>query len=426
MHKFNIKFLIYLPIIFFFLPAFSFFIPGLHGVYSYFFITLYITVILMFLIDTKYVIDKLIQICRITPMKYFILSLIFATLSSIALSLLGVTSFSITLRSFILRIILCILPLFIYFICILDKYISLKKFIKIFLFLLWIDLIIVFFAYIGQFFNISIINDLFDFFANARHLSTKYGAIDMQASLYEANNLPRLDNLFEEPAMYAQFLFLCLPIIYAFSNTKLKIFKNVVFNKIFKITFIPFCWISIILTLSPIFLILSLLITIIYYWKSIFIFTKKYLIFIFTCMFGLILYIKTIDFSDTYIARIINIMLNVRSFNDFILIEPSLATRVISYINIFAIFLKNPLLGVGMGNISNASIMYPQFLNSPVPFTSEIIFKTQMLLKTENKVFLNVNFLYTLLAEIGIIAASFFIYFYYLLIKKIYIIRKNI
>ena len=418
--KFNIKWLLYLPILFFFLPGFSFYLPGLKGIYKFFYISLYFSFVVIFIFDKKYFINKLINICKKTPLIYFVVFLLFIALNSLLLSLFGITTISQTIRSIIMQIILCILPTIIYFIYIVKKYIGLKKFIKIFMFLFWINLVLGLIAYFGRWFEITIINSIFDFLNNARTLEIQIlGAAAGQTPEISFQLEKRLCGLFEEPGYLGQFLFIFLPFVYTFSGTKVKLYNNNIFNKIFKITLVPLTWINIILTLSPITLVFAGIISFIYYFQQILNLIKKYYIVITVLIYLIIAIVKKIDFSETYIARIINIIINIHSFEDFILIEPSLATRVASYINEFQIFLHHPFTGVGIGNLKN--YMYAQFLNSPVPLTPEIITKTKLIIQMGGGAMFNIGFMYALLAENGIFAYSILVCFY---IKIFYFINK--
>lgn len=415
MQYINIKPLILIPLILFFLPAFALYIPGFNGVYLFFYFTIYLCLIIFLLKDNNIFIKNLINIIKNTPLKYLTLTFILIIINSLFVALIGVSSFGQSIRSIIIRLFLAIIPIILFYCYTLTKYISLKKFIKIFLFLYWLNLIIGFIAYLGQFFDIEIINNIFDFFANARLLSEMHGDIQLiQVSNYEAFGLPRLDNLHEEPSYYAQFLFLFLPFAYSYGKTKVKIYKNIFLNLLIKKTLIPFTWLSLILTFSPIFLIFGILITIIYFYKEILYLIRKYFIFLTMVIFTILFLISRIDLSETYLSRILNVLTNIKSFDDFILVEPSLATRIVSYINTFCLFLKNFFVGVGIGNIPN--LIDEQYLTSPVSLTPEIISKNNMLINT-SKGFCNIGFIYAYLAENGIVITSILIFFYYKIIK---------
>lgn len=421
--NFNLKInnLLFLPIILIFFPAFVFWIPFLKGAYLYFFIVLYLCIGTILVLNGKNLVRKFIKITKNTPLKIFFIALLLMTINSIFLMIVGKSSFS-NIRSLILQFALFIIPIIFYFVCIINEYISYKNCIRLFLLLFWIILNIGFISYIGQLFNIEIVNTFFDFFANERILSVANTKIEMQVSNYEAFGLPRLDNLFAEPSFYARFLFMFLPFIYAFSQSRHRIVNNKVWNFIIKKTMIPFTLISIILTFSPIYLILTIILTGIYYFNNIRLIIKKYYIYFIIALLIICIILKRVDLSETYLSRIFNTLENIKSFEDFILIEPSFATRVVSYINSICVFLQHPFIGVGFGNLTAYDVMYKQYLSSPVPLTPEIITKTNAILYDTNRVFINRGYLYSLLAENGFFISVLMLYFYiklYMLLAKI-------
>lgn len=416
--KLCLKPFLYLPIILFFFPQFAFTLPGLKGTYLYFFVVLYILLGLLLYKDRTKIIGNFINFIKLTPFKYYVIVLVATIFSTLCASFIGLTTYSQNIHSIIFQILLYILPIFIYFSHVIDGYISYEDFIKFFVLLLWINLIIGFIAFIGQFFDIKIINSIFDFFANSRLLKVNLG-IDAQVNVsnYVAFGLPRLDGLHEEPSYYARFLYLFLPFVYSFSNNQYKIVKNKNIDKLIHVTFIPFAWINIILTFSPIYLILSSTITIIYYFKEILLLVKKYSILIICLLLIVITLVVSIDLSETYLSRIINILANVHSFADFIIIEPSLATRIITFVNTFCVFLQHPIFGVGMGNIQ--AYMYNQYLNSPLPLTPEIISKTSITVAASGYAFFMQNYITAILAESGIFVFCIYVYYYSKLFKVI-------
>lgn len=424
MQKLSVKPLILLPIIFIFLPAFTFWIPFLNAGYLYFFMFLYIAIGLLFITNYKYCITRLVSVYSLTPLKYFCWFLGLMILNSILLGICGKINILNCIRSIIMQIFLFAFPIIIYFTCTIEKYLSLKRFVKIFISLFWIMLIMGFIAYIGQYFEIELINNIFDFLANARIIRyEKLGRIS-DATNYVAFGLPRLDNLFEEPSFYARFLFLFLPMVYSFGLTKITIYKNNILNFVIKRTLIPFTWLNIILTLSPIFLLFNVIITLIYFSNELIFLIKKHFIFIISLIIVLFIFLFKIDLSETYLSRILNVLLHVRSFDDFILIEPSLATRICTYVNSFILFLKHPITGVGLGNIQQAIV--EQFYNSPINLPPEIIYKIDFAIETNTRYSYNANYIIDLIAINGFFIFSLFVYFYYKLLRSIYCIYTKI
>ena len=411
----NVKKLLFLPIILLFLPAFALnmtFLGGAYAVYPYFFLALYAALIIVFALNLDTFTKKILKVIKSTPLKIYLLYVLISVLSTFVLSLVGVASLLNTIRYILVHYILCIFPVFLYFIFIIDKYITYDNFIKIFVRLFYVMLILGLIAYVGRFFNIELINSIFDFFANVRMIkftNIGYGGI---ASGYEAYGLPRLDGLFEEPSFYARFMYVFLPLIYSVTLSKIRLYRNHHVNNFVKATIIPLAWLNLILTQSPIYLILFFFITLAYFYKNIISFIKHHIIIFTSFSIFLILMISifylSFDLRDTYLARIINTVTSA-SFDDFIMGEQSLGGRIVCFINLFIIFLKHPFTGVGLGNLSN--IMFQQLLSSPVVLTPEITQNMLTAIQTKQKFIFNSNLLFADLAQYGFIIFGIFIWF---------------
>jgi len=422
--KISFNYLIYIPFILLFLPAFAVNIPGI-GIYAIFYIALYVALAILIAKDYKAFVSKINRIIKSTPLKYFLIGIGIFILDSIILSFFGITTFEQTFRSIILRVVLRYFAVFAFFIYVIDKYISYEKFFKFFVFLFWINLVIGFISYIGQFFNIEFINLIFDFFANQRLITANsIGLINSGniQSNYTSFGLPRLDNLCEEPSFYARFLFMYLPFTYVIANSKVRIFKNFLFNKIAKSTLIPFVWISVILTQSPIYLVLFLIITLIYYYKQIIKFLIKFwYIFVFS-IFTVVIVLNSINFEDSYLSRILNILSNVKTFEDLIIIEPSLATRFSNFYNSLCVFLKFPLTGVGIANLPTYQL--EQMIKSSLTLTPENMSQINFAIANKVKIHFNSALIYDLLASGGVIIFGIYAYFHILLFTKLKKISK--
>ena len=414
--KFNLKTLLYFPLIFFFLPAFTLnltFLGGAYSVYPIFFLILYIALSVVFILKPKPFICKIKKVISSTPFKFYLIYVLVSILDSILLSVLGVASLGNTLRYILVHYILCIFPVFLYFIFIIDKYISYDNFIKIFTKLFYILMILGLIAYIGMFFNIEIIQSIFDFLANVRFIKFANIGYNGIASGYEAYGFPRLDCVFEEPSFYARFMFVFLPLIYSVATSKIKLYENNFANLFVKKTIIPLAWLNLILTQSPIYLILFFIITLLYFAKAIIVFVKRHIlifssIFVFAILCG-ILIILNVNFEDTYLSRIITTVTSA-SFEDFVLAEPSLGGRIVCFINLFQIFLKHPFMGVGLGNLSD--LMYHQLSASPVILTPEIYENMAVALQSKQKFVFNSNLFFADLAQYGFIIFGIFIFFH--------------
>jgi len=417
----NLKKLLYLPIILFFLPAFALNLPflgGAYAVYPYFYLALYACLAVVFALNSKTFALKIKKVINSTPFKIYLLYVLVSILDTIVLSFLGVASLGNTIRYIIVHYILCIFPVFLYFIFIIDKYISYDNFIKLFYKLFYILMILGLIAYVGRLFNIEIINSVFDFLANVRfikYVNVGYGGI---ASGYEAYGLPRLDCVFEEPSFYARFMFVFLPLIYSVTLSKIRIYKNYIVENIVKKTMIPLAWLNLILTQSPIYLLLFFFITFAYFLKDIITFIKRHIL-IFTILSvifisGFFIFVISVDFNDTFIARIITTLTSA-TFDDFVMAEQSLGGRIVCFINMFIIFLKHPFMGVGLGNL--ADTMYRQLSVSPVVITPEIAQNMQTSVQTKQRFLFTSNLFFADLAQYGFIVFSIFV-LYNVKIKK--------
>ena len=415
----NLRFILYLPIIFLFLPAFGFYMPAMKAVYQFFFIVLYASVFLVLVLDKKNIVEKSILLVKKTPIKHFLVFLFLIALDSIFMSIIGNGSIVQSIRSIIMQIFLFILPIVFFFTYIIDKYISYERFIRIFLMLIWLTLIVGIIGYLGELFNITFIDNVFDFFANTRLINPNgyYASIGMDLAHYKDFGIPRLDCLQQEPSFHARWLFIFLPLIYECSNKFVNVSVNKYLNYAIKKTIIPLAWINLILTLSPIYLVLSILLTIIMYFKKIIKIIKRFGIIIIIVIIPLAFKLNTIDLSNTYLVRILNVLTNIHSFEDFIVVEPSLAARVVCYINSFKIFLQHPVFGVGIGYFNDA--LYKAFLHSPVPLTAENIGKFQLASMTNSKMSYNSSIFFDNLATYGIFISGYFLFFYYQLFEII-------
>ncbi len=411
----NVKKLLYLPIILLFLPAFALnltFLGGAYAVYPYFFLALYAALVIVFALNLDTFTKKILKVIKSTPLKIYLLYVLISILDTFILSLVGVASLLNTIRYILVHYILCIFPVFLYFIFIIDKYITYDNYIKIFVRLFYVMLILGLISYAGRFFNIELINSIFDFFANVRIIkftNVGYGGI---SSGYEAYGLPRLDGLFEEPSFYARFMYVFLPLIYSVTLSKIKLYKNYFVNNFVKATIIPLAWLNLILTQSPIYLLLFFFITLVYFYKYIISLIKRHILlftsFLIFFVSMIFIFFLSVNFNDTYLARIINTVTS-SSFDDFVAEEQSLGGRIVCFINLFIIFLKHPLTGVGLGNLSD--IMYRQMLSSPVVLTPEIVQNMLTSIQTKQKFLFNSNLLFADLAQYGFIVFGIFVWF---------------
>ena len=317
---------------------------------------------------------------------------------------------------------LCICPMLFLYIYIVGKYIAVKKFFKTFIIIFLLILLVGLIAFLGQYFNISFINKFFDIVANSRLLAFEKGLKGFEQetlSNYIAFGLPRLDNLHEEPSFYARFLFVFLPLIYNISTVKQKLLKSGLLDRILKRTIYILAWLNLFLTFSPIFILLSCCITI-FHFKS---FIKKYWYIVLTIFSIFIIGLSLINLQETFLSRILIFITRIRSFSDFIAMEPSLAGRIIIYINLICIFFKNILFGVGFGQAF--FLIINQLASSPIDLTPGVQTKLLAALTTGSSLSYNTGFIYTVFCENGIFISILFMIFCKSLYVEINKIIKN-
>ena len=419
--KLNLKYLLLLPILLIFLPSFAIYLGKPILLYI---ITTVGLLFLVFLINFRKIKNKLYLLYKRTPFKYYIWTIILMIINSIGLHIISFSGLKHSIYAIFMFLLCSQVFIIFYFLYIIGNQISFKKFMKVFIFLFWLNLIIGIISWIGSLLEINIINNIFDFFANSRILADANNrnlVEGSRSSNYSSFGLPRLDNLFEEPSYYALFLFSFLPLVYEVARTKIKIFKNDLLNKSIKISIIPLTWLSLVLTMSPIYLVFSILLTIVYFFNEIFHNIKKNLpillvglLFIVTLFF--IIMQNKIDVSNTYLSRITSVY-DIKTFEQFIEAEPSLASRVALQINTYIIFFKHIFTGVGYGHFQYAII--DQLLNSPVPLTKELIVNLNIAIATNSKMHGNTAIIAQILAENGIFIFCIFVYFYYKLISEL-------
>ncbi len=312
---------------------------------------------------------ELKYLCKYSPFMYLMLFYFWALITVFISLLSGNFYFSSFLNGFIggltFSVLLTFLTIFYLFKC---KFITIKTILKF----LSIFYIFVFLLGIGQFFannyNLSFFNSIIVFFNNKRGILGGYNPMDNLL-------INRVQSIFDEPSNLGSFIYANLPIIYTISLTKYKIFKNVFLSKVIKSILIPFAFISLYLTLSPISLIFAVIVTIIYFYKQILCFIKKRFVF-FIVIIGLIfiilnyLFIFALNSDNIVIKRILAVLFNLSNFNELIVVEPSLATRLINY----AIFSKtgfdNLVFGIGYGSLAKHFVLL--LSNTTIPLTTDL------------------------------------------------------
>lgn len=270
--------------------------------------------------------------------------------------------------------------------------------------------------FLAFFFKIEPLKEIFYFIVNQRQLANNTTG---EAVKVIVHGIPRVQSFFVEPGLFSYFTALILPFIYKLSFSARRIFSNYYFDKIIKKTLPTITWFNIIFTQSPIGILFALTVTLYYTFTNTRITTKRLIIYItliiltFTSLF---IFFNLNEMGQKIFSRIETVIFLFSNFNKFSILEESLATRLVFYINCIIIFMNNPILGVGWGHLGLD--LAKQLPLSPVPLTYEII---NNLAKTKNTTAYGLVISYRILAETGFIG---FLLFYCFIIKIILKLKK--
>lgn len=348
---------------------------------------------------------------KLNLLTYFMYFLLTITVSSLLLILFKKVYIPSLLFSFIGGIILQILLSIVFGIYISYKTFYIKHLVKIIYMTCFIICLLGIINFLAAFLHI-------DFITNTTSLLYNEQLITFGSYLPVVlnNGIPRAQSVFIEPSVFGGFLCLFLPVIYKLSNSKFKIFKSNLINFILKKTTLPLILVNIVLTQSPIFFIFGLIImSILCYKKLIVLFIKRSIIIITLVLVisGLVLILNNyFNFSETYLKRIINVISVIGDFDTFVIVENSLATRIVNYYNTLCLWTKSPILGIGLGQLNLQ--LAAQLLKSPLPLTQEIIGILNSGIFT-----FNTGLFYKYIAETGLIGISFLYIFLIKLIKTL-------
>ena len=414
----NIRFLIYITLILLFLPSFCFIIGQQ-------FIPVYIPSILLvfFLLSIFYykqLLNNALYFYQKTPFKYLVIFFIWAVITIIFSLLFGRFFIGGFITSTLGGLICSVMLPFLFTLFIVPKYLSYNNLIKFIYLICWLVFLLGILDFIIFYFDIPVLKDIITIFSNKRLLTD---AIEVTRGF--VGTLPRARSIFDEPSYLGYFIFVVSPIVYELSLNKFKIFKNNYFNVLIKRTIIPFMWVSLVFTQSPIFLVFNIIFSCFYFLivrkghKKVIRYLLPLLL-VLVCSYLLIsLIIVKVDISKTYLNRIILVIQNIKSFEDFIMVEPSLGTRIIIMINAIYIGLKNIFWGVGYGNMSY--LMAAQLSQSVIPLTEEL----QRFVFFDRTTPASTIFI-KIFSETGIFGVILFYSFLYSLYRKINILKNKL
>lgn len=413
------KNLLYLPVLFMFLPAFC--IPFGGKPVLLFFVLLVFSFVVLLIFSSKYVLKHIVQLYKKTSYKYFVNWVLWVLLSGLLLVVFGKYHVNRYIYYMILYLLInMVLPLLLPTFIIKNEK-SFFEIVKLIFICIYIIFILGIINYIGINFSIKPILDFFVFIVNQRAFTGVATAVQYSTKVF---------SVFVEPNLFAGFICIFLPIIYLLSASKYTIFKNRYINFITKKTIFPLAIINLILTHSPIYLVVGVIISFCIVIHRNLSKVKKNMnrFFIIICsiiLFSLFGFYKiansTEDSDNKYLSRIkitIQAIYNL-DYDYLALNEESLASRITSYYNSIRLFKKYPITGVGLGNAKH--YMAQIYISSPILLTRE---NMDCLKKSYTTGRLNFNsaFVYELLAETGIVGFLlyyFFVWKTYTRLKKI-------
>ena len=385
---------------------------GTSLIFYYIFIII-LLLLLYILIDLKGFFKKIKFLYTKTPFKYLIYFMVFLFVDSIILVITGEASlliFYYLIMKLFFPAVIC------YFVSALfvPTIISIRTSLKFLLLSMLFFIIFGFIGYIGDNYNVSLCKGIVDFFSNLKSLMQ-----GNEIMLDAVSGKARMRSVFHEPGSLGKYILILSPILYKVCLSKHTVYTNKYLNAFFKSTLIPLSVFSIILTKSPIILIFYILFLVFYFYKEIITFLKNYFILLF---FGIVFFIQLsqnidIDLTNSYLYRIINTISSINNFDRLVMVEQSLASRVVSYVNAFMLFLHKPFIGYGYDNARFA--MLGQFLNSPLQLTAENQFHVNLAFTTNQGCAYNKSLLFGLLVETGLIGTFLYYLFLYKHIKYI-------
>ncbi len=364
----------------------------------------YFSFFIFFIKEKSKFLNKILYYFWKTPLKFLILFVLWAILSSFFVTSISNAPKIIArvLRDYIVFVMpFCLIGIFF-----IPKYISFTKLKKILLNIILIVNIYGIFDYLIQVISPDLHLFLFKFFYSLP---------------LEDRILNRAMSVFFEPTFFGAFLFCFLPLVYNnFLNSPMR-FNNKIF--LFSLSLLILTWINLLLTKSPIFLVFAMIYTAFHFRKNIFkiFFSIKRLLLIFAIVAFVIgavaLLSEIFDISDTKVlSRIFVTIKNMNSMSNLIVADGSFATRIGLYAISLLVFIKHPFVGYGYANTKE--VMYNQICNSPIPLTDEIINSNNM-----HQGLTVANILLQTLCWTGIIGAALLYIFF---IKTILTVNKII
>ncbi len=357
--------------------------------------------------------NTMILLFKKTPFKYLVYFLSWAIITIIVAVLCSRIYIGGIINSFLGGLIFSVILPCIITVYILRNYLSIKFFIKLIYLFTYITLLIGFIEFFANLYNIQFIK-----------LIIEVLRIPNEYTFLLGSGVSRCRSLFQEPSFFAYYLLTISPIIYELTFSKYRIFCNKYLNNVLKKTMIPFMWICLICTQSPIFLIFNILFSLLYIivikkaYKKILKNFNLYLFIFAIWVIILIIILINVDLSSTYLNRVLIVISNFKSFSSLIYLEPSLLTRIIIFINGFEMGLKHIIFGIGYGNMSY--MIGEKLSTSTVPLTQELI-----MFVVKNKTNPASSIFIKLFSETGFIGIMIYYLFLYKCINELSLIKEK-
>ena len=373
-----------------------------------------IIAIIVYILNAKSFNKNMKLLFKKTPFKYFIYLYIWFIITGLIAFIKGYYSFGYFIIVVIIGFFFRGILLYLYPSLVFPKYINFKTLIKFFIISIYIILSIGILEFFASLLDFSPFLDIIRLLSNAANIE------NVIFDVYSF--IPRIRSLTLEPGALADFIAACVPFIFNISNCKYKIFKNKYVNFFVKKTIIPMALFCLIMTQSPIGLLFAIGMILYVSFDRIILYVKKYyaiiIPFIIIISASVIGYITTIDLSNSFIIRIFNVIGSILegNFDEFILVEPSLATRVLNWLNQLQLWLKHPITGVGF--LNRGWILYKQLQYSALPYTPEI---KRNIMEYNGLITANMTPMTQLLYQTGII--GFLLYIIYM-VKNIKYLNK--
>lgn len=393
---------------FYVLSAFAF--PVGSFVIPFYFVVSILFIIYIFFKNPNLIFKKLKDFYNTRMGKYLVFFLIWIFITIFVSILTGTFILKSFFSNFIGNFFCTILFPILIPIVILPNFLSYKKLGKYLLILYFFVGLTGVIEYIANTYNISVIQDIFNFFINRNATISGNERVFVQAY-----GRFRISGIFQEPGNLAGFIFMSCPIIYFLCKTKIKLLRNRLLDSFVKLSTLIFSIICFIGTQSPInlsFMLIFLGIVFIYKLFKLKIKHKGVIfltigIFILLSLFLAIEIFKFmgVDITETFIVRIINVSKALTSITVLTIVEPSLATRIGNYAAQWNIGLHHPIFGVGYGNINSCWAAAVKSL--PFPITDELAFYAFNTGKQAG----GGAILFKLIAETGFVGTFLFIIF---------------